>query len=97
MDDRNQRRHPRTRTAIPARVELTDGSIEGTIENLGPGGAFFATDTLEDAVDVGVSVVIVFQDPESGDERRVRGTVLRLERYFHQGGLYRALAVKFEG
>jgi hypothetical protein len=95
-DDANQRRHPRIQTRIPARVELPGGSLPGTIENIGRGGAFVATDTLEEAIEVGASVVIVFVAPESGDERKVSGSVLRVEKYFHDGGLYRALAVKFD-
>ena len=68
----------------------------GSIENIGRGGAFVSTDTLEEAVSVGVSVVVVFLAPESGSEQRLRGTVLRMQRYFHEGGLYRALAIKFD-
>ena len=96
MADQNQRRHPRIRTRIQARLGFSQFSIEGTIENIGQGGAFFATDTLEGSIHGGESVEVSFVEAETGDDVKLRGTVLRVERYFHEGGLYRAFAVKFD-
>ena len=50
MPSENLRRHPRRTLELPARLHLDWGQLEGTIENIGEGGAFFVTDTLEGAV-----------------------------------------------
>ena len=96
MREENERRHPRTRTDISAVVEFAGRAVEGIVENLGKGGAFFATDSLEEAVESGGAVTLRYRDPETGAERVHTGSVLRIERYFHEGGLYRALAIRFD-
>jgi len=96
MTPENQRRHPRMEARIPAWAELAWGALEGNIENIAEGGAFFVTDTLEGAVDVGERVEMRFRDPDSAEEVRLAGSVLRLERYFHEGEVFRAFAVRFD-
>jgi hypothetical protein len=97
MRELNERRHPRVVTNVPAFITTEELTLEGTIENLGVGGAFFATDSLEGSVEAGDPVTMGYRDPDTGEDVERAGTVLRIERYFHEGGLYRALAVKFDG
>ncbi|MEN8150523.1 MAG: PilZ domain-containing protein [Planctomycetota bacterium] len=96
MGEQNQRQHPRIRTDIPAVVEIAGRTVEGIVENLGKGGAFFATESLEEAIEAGGAVRLRYRDPETDADRVRAGSVLRIERYFHEGGLYRALAIRFE-
>ncbi len=90
MPSTNQRRYPRRESSLPARVEFSWGEIEGTIENIGEGGVFFVTETLEGRVEPEDRAHVRFEG------ERVPGTVVRVERYFHDGRVYRALAVRFD-
>jgi hypothetical protein len=90
----NLRRNVRRTVHLPARLEFPWGHLEGRLENIGEGGGFFVTGTLEGVVGLGESVHVCFGEAE-GTERRVPAEVLRMERYFHEGDLYRAFALKF--
>jgi len=90
----NLRRHPRKTIQLPARLDLDGDRLEGRIENIGEGGAFFVTDTLEGSVEEGDILHLEFA--LGGADRRQAGIVLRVERYFHEGELFRAFAIKFE-
>jgi len=92
----NQREHPRRVARLAARVVFSAGHLDGTIENIAEGGAFFVTDTWEVAVEEGDGVSVEFREAEDAEPARVAGRVLRVERYFHEGDLYRAFAIKFE-
>jgi PilZ domain len=93
MSTGNLRRHTRTALRAKARLVYTQGEIEGTIENIGEGGLFFVTDTLEGALAVGDEITAIYD--ESGEEKQRSGEILRIERYFHDGELFRAFAVRF--
>ena len=58
MPAENLRRHPREATRISARVVIDEHPLEGSVENIGEGGAFFVTDTLEGGVEVGDRVTL---------------------------------------
>ena len=75
-------------------MTLNTGPLDGRLENIGEGGAFFVTDTLEGSVEVGDRLVVEFELEE--EPKKLPGAVLRVERYFHDGELFRAFAVKFE-
>jgi hypothetical protein len=92
---RNQRRYDRRDAKIPASLEFEWGSLEGTIENIAEGGIFFVTETLEGAVIEGDRLNVRFSD-DRGSTRSLGGAILRVERYFHDGDLYRAFAVRFD-
>ena len=94
MASENLRRYPRHVLRIKATVTLDTGPLEGRLENIGVGGAFFVTDTLEGSVEVGDRLVVVFE--LSAEPQSVPGDVLRVERYFHEGELFRAFAIRFE-
>ena len=96
MPASNQRRHSRRPTELSAELAFDWGTLEGVIENVGEGGAFFVTDTLEGTVVVGDRLELEFHDREFGGETRFPGAVLRVDRYFHEGELYRSLAIRFE-
>ncbi|MHC4861396.1 MAG: PilZ domain-containing protein, partial [Planctomycetota bacterium] len=79
------RRHPRLTLRLPSTLHLEGETLDGRIENIGEGGAFFVTDTLEGSVEEGDRLDVAFEfDSES---HRVPGVVLRVERYFHEGEL----------
>jgi hypothetical protein len=94
MTGENLRRHPRKTIRLPARLDLEGDPLEGRIENIGEGGAFFVTDTLEGSVEEGDILHLEFE--LEGAAHRPAGIVLRVERYFHEGELFRAFAIKFE-
>ena len=96
MTERNLRRYPRKTTRIEARVVLDRVELDGRIENIGEGGVFFVTDTLEGVVTEGDRAEIRFTPEGSDRETRVRGEVLRVERDFHEGEILRTLAIRFE-
>jgi hypothetical protein len=92
--DQNQRLHPRRSTRLPASLSFSWGELAGTIENIGAGGVFFVTGTLEGAIDVGDRAALRFTAPD-GAHRCMASDVLRVERYFFEGDLFRALALRF--
>jgi hypothetical protein len=94
----DRRIHSRIRTRIPARVRHGAECVEGFIENLGQGGAFFATDVLEVRIDDGADADVEFEVRRSGAAEPVRrhGTVLRSERYFDGENVVRAFAIRFD-
>jgi hypothetical protein len=96
MAERNLRRYPRQVSRIPARVVFDWGALEGTIDNIGEGGALFATDTLEGIVQEEARATVCFEGDVPGAERRLPGTVLRLERSFVGGEILRTLAIRFD-
>jgi hypothetical protein len=91
----NQRRHVRRTSRLPATLSLAWGEIPGTIENIGAGGVFFVTDVLEGSVQIGDLGTLRFSSPD-GVERGHPADVLRVERYFHEGDLFRAFALRFQ-
>ena len=94
MQAKDLRHHPRRTETARARIRLSWGLLEGTVENVGEGGAFFATDNLEGTVSVGEQVELEIR--RSDGYLAAAGTVLRLERYMHEGTVYRAFAIKFD-
>ncbi len=88
------RRFPRSSMRAPASLIFEWGELEGNIENIGEGGLYFVTDTWEGPVAVGDSMTAVFTVPDQGEQRRV-AEVLRVERYFHAGELFRSFAIRF--
>lgn len=95
---RERRVHPRMKASIPARLTSGGDSLEGVIENIGVGGVFFATETLEVVIDEGASVVLHFELPGEGGAtpHQVDANVLRTERYFDGTRVVRAFAIKFD-
>jgi hypothetical protein len=91
-----QRRHLRHSVRYPARLAASGGRISGHIDNIGEGGAFFVTDSLEEAVAVGDRLVLEYLPGEGDAERSEEAVVLRIDRYFHEGNLFRSLALRFE-
>jgi hypothetical protein len=91
----NLRRYIRRSERADARIRLSWGTLEGTVENIGEGGAFFATDTMEGIVEVGTPVEL--EVSRSDGDFTATGTVLRFERYLHEGLVYRAFAIRFDG
>jgi hypothetical protein len=94
---RERRIHARTKTRLEARLAREGATVAGVVENLGEGGAFFATDDLETPIPDGAEVVVTFAVPRGGApaELRLEGTVLRSERYFDGRAVVRALAIRF--
>jgi len=93
---KNLRRHPRRTTRIAARLIFPWGTLDGSVENIGEGGIFFVTDTWEGRVDVGDKMTVEFPTPEEVEVTGFGGQVLRTERYFHEGEIFRAFAIRFE-
>ncbi|NOJ30191.1 MAG: hypothetical protein DA328_08510, partial [Nitrososphaeraceae archaeon] len=81
---RERRIHARTKTRLAARLARGDVTVAGVVENVGQGGAFFQTDDLEAPLPDGAEIVVTFAARRAGSpvELRLRGTVLRGERYF---------------
>ena len=95
----DRRIHTRHKSKLPARLlRGGDLTIEGHIENIGRGGVFFATETLEGVIEDGSPVTIEFEGSRDGAPLpcSIRGAVLRTERYFDGHAVVRAFAVKFE-
>jgi hypothetical protein len=95
----NRRIHSRRAARIAARVVQDGESAAGTIENIGSGGVFFATEDLETVFDEATPVRLVFEGSRDGTTLTFEptGTVLRAERYFDGSSVVRAFAVKFDG
>ena len=94
----NRRIHSRHTARIAARLSHADNTADGTIDNIGEGGVFFATEDLELCADEGAPVVISFACMLAGKQSQIErtGTVLRAERYFDGTGVVRAFAIKFD-
>ena len=90
------RRFPRSSVRIPGRLIFDWGELEGNVENIGQGGMYFVTDTWEGPVAVGDAMTAIFAHPEESAEQRRLAEVLRVERYFHDGELYRSFAIRFQ-
>ncbi|MCG3135959.1 MAG: hypothetical protein HMLKMBBP_03738 [Planctomycetes bacterium] len=92
-----RRVHSRVRTNIRACMHSGGDPVEGVIENVGEGGVFFATEELESVIEQGAEVTVDFDGFRAGEpvNFRIRGTVLRTERYFDGRAVVRAFAVKF--
>jgi hypothetical protein len=97
-DVSNRRVHARRSARIPARLAHEGDGVDGIVENIGEGGVFFATETLELSVDDGAPVVLSFQCRRNGAEAptELAGVVLRTERYFDGETVVRAFAIKFD-
>lgn len=94
----NRRIHSRRSASLPGRLAHGSDAVDGTIENIGEGGIFFATHNLEIDVDEGAAAVISFRWVRSGTAETVErtGTILRTERYFDGEAVVRAFAMKFD-
>ena len=94
----NRRTHSRRVASIDARLSHESESVEGTVENVGEGGVFFATTNLELSVDEGSPVTISFVCSKDGAPVTIErtGSILRAERYFDGAGVVRAFAIKFD-
>ena len=94
----NRRTHSRRGASIEARLSHDSESVEGTVENIGEGGVFFATTNLELCVDEGSAVSISFVVAKDGSSVTIErtGSILRAERYFDGAGVVRAFAIKFD-
>ena len=95
MTTEDLRRYPRSTVRTPGRLIFEWGELEGDIENVGEGGLYFVTDTWEGPVAVGDSLTAVFLTPDSAEAHRRTAEVLRVERYFHEGELFRSFAIRF--
>lgn len=97
-DNDERRVHPRRPSELPGTLTSDGDRLEGVIENIGEGGVFFATETLEVVLEHGTRVQVAFSCVRSGkSERHDRpGTVLRTERYFDGAKVVRAFAIKFD-
>jgi hypothetical protein len=92
-----RRIHSRLPTHVPARVLHGGECLDGTVENIGEGGVFFATEILEQPVDEGSDVDVEIRGTRDGVPvtLRIPGTILRTERYFDGAAVVRAFAIRF--
>lgn len=91
----NRRAWSRLDVDLGARLRLASEKIvDGRLENLGRGGAFFVTDNLETSILAAdpVELIVVHASVET----RIRGTVLRLETFFSGTDVLRTLAIRFD-
>ena len=98
VDAANRRIHSRRSVRLPARLTHGADAVEGTIENIGEGGVFFATQNLEIDVDDGAIGTISFRWIRNGAAEAIErtGSILRSERYFDGEAVVRSFAMKFE-
>ncbi len=94
----NRRIHARRITRVAARLVHADGAVDGVIENIGAGGAFFATEDLELKTEEGASAKLTFRCKKDGrDVEMTRaGTVLRADLHFDGKSVVRSFAVQFD-
>jgi hypothetical protein len=92
----NRRVHSRRSVRLSAHVSRGDDSVEGTVENIGEGGAFFATKNLEIDLDEGEKATITFTLPGAAEPTVRTGTVLRDELYFDGDAVVRSFALQFD-
>ncbi len=92
-----RRIHARTETRLSGTLRCGDDHVIGTIENIGVGGVFFATEDLEMLVEDGTDVTVEFAATTDDGETAVScpGRVLRTERYFDGASVVRAFAIRF--
>ena len=94
----DRRIHARLAVKLAARLVRDGVSIDGVVENVGQGGVFFSTETLETAVEDGARVRVEFDAVRDGAPVRIceDGTVLRAERYFDGQSVVRSFAIRFD-
>ena len=92
----NRRVHSRRSVRLVAHVMCGKDSVEGTVENIGEGGAFFATPNLEIDLDEGEKATISFTLPGAAEPTVRTGTVLRDELYFDGDAVVRSFALQFD-
>lgn len=92
----NRRVHSRRSVRLAAHVNCGKDSVEGTVENIGEGGAFFATRNLEIDLDEGEKATITFTLPGAPEPTVRTGTVLRDELYFDGDAVVRSFALQFD-
>lgn len=94
----DRRIHARVATKLPARLVRGSEGIDGLVENLGQGGVFFATETLEVPLEDGAHVRVEFEVLRGGAPVRFLedGTVLRADRYFDGQSVVRSFAIRFD-
>ena len=92
----NRRVHSRRSVRLAAQVSCGKDSVEGTVENIGEGGAFFATKNLEIDLDEGEKATITFTLPGAAAPTVRTGTVLRDELYFDGDAVVRSFALQFD-
>jgi hypothetical protein len=97
-DNDERRVHPRRPSELPASLSSDGDRLEGVVENIGEGGVFFATETLEVVLEHGTRVGVAFTCNRNGRSEQIElpGTVLRTERYFDGTKVVRAFAIKFD-
>jgi hypothetical protein len=97
VSDANRRIHTRRRARVAARLAHEGASVEGVIENIGAGGAFFATEDLEMKVDDGGAVTLTFRCRKAGADAEVAcaGAVLRADLNFDGAAVVRTFAIQF--
>jgi hypothetical protein len=81
---------------LAAHVTHGKDSVDGTVENIGEGGAFFATRNLEIDLDEGEKATISFTLPGATEPTVRSGTVLRDELYFDGDAVVRSFALQFD-
>ncbi len=92
----NRREHTRHQVEMAGKIRLaSERTIEGRIENVGRGGAFFVTDDLEANVLAADPVELLLPDA-NGKESTVSGVVLRLETFFSGTDVLRSFAIQFD-
>lgn len=92
----NRRVHSRRNVRLPAHVSCGGDSVDGTVENIGEGGAFFATRNLEIDLDEGQKATITFTLPGATEPTVRTGTMLRDELYFDGDAVVRSFALQFD-
>jgi hypothetical protein len=92
----NRRVHSRRSVHLAAQVRCGKDSVDGTVENIGEGGAFFATRNLEIDLDEGEKATISFTLPGASEPTVRTGTVLRDELYFDGDAVVRSFALQFD-
>ncbi len=98
VDHANRRTHGRRSVRVRAQLAFGTDMIEGTIENIGEGGVFFATQILDADLDDGSTTTMLFRCLRNGVEEIVErtATILRAERYFDGEVVVRAFAMRFD-
>jgi hypothetical protein len=97
MPDSNHERRRWERRPFHAAARLVRGdgtAVAGSIQNLGEGGAFFATDDLESALGEGDDVTLMIERGSRGT-LAVSGQILRIDLDFVEAEVQRSLAIRF--
>lgn len=98
VDQANRRTHGRRSVRVRAQIASGADVVDGTIENIGEGGVFFATQILDADLDEGSTTTLSFRCLRGGEEELVEraATILRAERYFDGEVVVRAFAMRFD-